>query len=384
MRRFMGVGLAIVLIFSPVFNVKADNITESEKKLNQVNSSIKEKKQKIDVINKSKEELNSQLKNIDSQLSSTTKTLAELNEKIGSINSKVKDTEKQLKVKEAELLKERIAFKERARVMYINGSTAYLEILLSADDFSDLIGRVECIKTIMDYDNKLIVNMEKNKKIVETKKNEYETQRKQAVTLKQKHDDEAKVLQVKASEKKNIMSVLEKDKSSYEKMVAEEEAQSGNIAAMIKKMKQQQSNNNVQQGVRPSTGKYSCVTGSGYGITSPYGWRIHPVLGTKRFHSGIDIGVPMGTSVYALSDGVVVYSGEMSGYGNVVMINHGNIISLYAHNSALLVSEGQAVKGGQRITYSGNTGLSSGPHLHFEIRQASSGDTIDPNGYYVR
>lgn len=97
----------------------------------------------------------------------------------------------------------------------------------------------------------------------------------------------------------------------------------------------------------------------------------------------MDIGVYSGTPIYALMDGVVIYSGTMSGYGKVVIINHGSLTSLYAHNSSITAKEGQVVKGGQLISYSGNTGLSSGPHLHFEIRK-SSGDTIDPMPYYVR
>ena len=110
--------------------------------------------------------------------------------------------------------------------------------------------------------------------------------------------------------------------------------------------------------------------------------RYHPVLGYSRLHAGIDIGVPIGTPVYALEDGVVIAAQSMSGYGNVVMINHGNITSVYGHNSSLAVSPGQVVKGGQLISYSGNTGVSSGPHLHFEIRN-SSGQPIEPSGYYV-
>jgi murein DD-endopeptidase MepM/ murein hydrolase activator NlpD len=110
---------------------------------------------------------------------------------------------------------------------------------------------------------------------------------------------------------------------------------------------------------------------------------VHPVLGTKRFHAGMDLGVFSGTSIYALADGEVIFSGWMSGYGNVIMVDHGSLVSLYAHNSSLIGQDGQKVKGGQLIAYSGNTGLSSGPHLHFEIRK-ENGETIDPAPYYVK
>lgn len=131
-----------------------------------------------------------------------------------------------------------------------------------------------------------------------------------------------------------------------------------------------------------SEGKLFCITGTPYPITSSFGMRFHPVLNYSRLHAGIDIGVQIGTPIYALKDGVVIAARAMSGYGNVVMIDHGDITSVYAHNSSLAVSVGQTVNGGQLISYSGNSGISSGPHLHFEIRNLN-GQPIQPDEYYV-
>ena len=116
-------------------------------------------------------------------------------------------------------------------------------------------------------------------------------------------------------------------------------------------------------------------------ITSPFGYRIHPIFGTTIYHSGIDIGVDEGTPVHAADSGVVIYSGSgLTGYGNVVIIDHGNGLStLYAHNSALLVSEGESVSKGQVVAYSGMTGYATGPHVHFEVRV--NGSPTDPMGY---
>jgi murein DD-endopeptidase MepM/ murein hydrolase activator NlpD len=115
-------------------------------------------------------------------------------------------------------------------------------------------------------------------------------------------------------------------------------------------------------------------------ITSPYGWRIHPKLGYQRLHTGIDFGASFGSTVKAADGGVVAFSGWKGGYGNAVIINHGQGIStLYGHSSQLLVQAGQRVKQGDAIALVGSTGLSTGPHIHFEVRE--NGISVDPAPY---
>jgi murein DD-endopeptidase MepM/ murein hydrolase activator NlpD len=116
-------------------------------------------------------------------------------------------------------------------------------------------------------------------------------------------------------------------------------------------------------------------------FTSSFGWRTHPIFGDRRFHAGIDIGAPYGTSVWSADEGTVVYAGYASGYGTLVVISHGTVggkdlTTGYAHMSSLLVSPGQQVSRGQQVGRVGNEGNSTGPHLHFEVRL--DGDPVDP------
>lgn len=121
----------------------------------------------------------------------------------------------------------------------------------------------------------------------------------------------------------------------------------------------------------------------GGGITSPFGYRTHPIYGTVIYHSGIDIGVDYGTAVPAADSGTVTYSGWMQGYGYFVMIDHGDgIVTCYGHNQELLVQEGEKVSKSQVISLAGSTGNSTGPHLHFEVRQ--NGEPIDPTSFAKR
>ena len=121
----------------------------------------------------------------------------------------------------------------------------------------------------------------------------------------------------------------------------------------------------------------------GYTKFSKYGMRMHPILKKKKLHTGIDIGCKTGDKIVASNDGTVIFSGVKGGYGNAVIIDHGGKIStLYGHNSKLLVKVGDKVKKGEQIAKAGSTGLSTGPHCHFEVRV--NGKPVDPAPYLGR
>ena len=170
--------------------------------------------------------------------------------------------------------------------------------------------------------------------------------------------------------------------------IEELNASSAQISAMLKE--RQAARAAAAAAAAQSAGQgssYTWVQGTGQlgwpvsgEITSPYGYRVHPIWGTTIYHSGIDIGVDEGTPVHAADSGVIVWSGWMGGYGYAVVIDHGNGLStLYGHNSELAVDEGQSVSKGQVVAYAGSTGNSTGPHVHFEVRE--NGDPVDPMGY---
>ena len=117
-------------------------------------------------------------------------------------------------------------------------------------------------------------------------------------------------------------------------------------------------------------------------LSSPYGYRVNPVSGIYKLHAGVDIAASYGTNIYAAASGTVILAGDNGGYGNCVMINHGNgYTTLYGHMSSIAVYDGQSVSQGDTIGYVGSTGNSTGPHLHFEVRDSGSGETMDPMGF---
>jgi murein DD-endopeptidase MepM/ murein hydrolase activator NlpD len=176
-----------------------------------------------------------------------------------------------------------------------------------------------------------------------------------------------------AANEQRLLSAVQAKKNEYLKQINELQRESNDIASQLR---------------RRQSGE--AVTPSGHGvlaypvtnpvITSPFGYRTHPIYGDRRLHTGIDLRAATGTPVYASGGGVVIFAGWKTGYGNTIVIDHGgSLATLYAHNSALLVANGATVKRGQRISSSGCTGNCTGPHVHFEVRV--NGTPVDPTKY---
>jgi murein DD-endopeptidase MepM/ murein hydrolase activator NlpD len=163
---------------------------------------------------------------------------------------------------------------------------------------------------------------------------------------------------------------IQAQKERYERETAELQAESAAIAAFLRGRGSGPATVSPKGMVWPTSGK----------VTSGYGWRTHPIFGTKRFHSGIDIGAPSGQAVVAAGSGQVVFAGPKSGYGNTVIIDHGGgIATLYAHLSSIAAGQGVTVVRSGRIAGVGCTGYCTGPHLHFEVRV--NGDPVNPAGW---
>jgi murein DD-endopeptidase MepM/ murein hydrolase activator NlpD len=282
-----------------------------------------------------------------------------------------------LKAAEKDLSGHYERYGRRLRALYEAGPASYLEIIFTANSFSDLVVRAELLQRLMASDVKMVNEVKEyqsrvqaEKARIEGTKQELEQRQAEIAGLQRKSQSETNDIRAKVSERSAKLRRIQNERKAYEQALDELEATSRKLESFIR--------GNSRKG--PSTAQASSkgmiwpVRGP---ITSPFGWRFHPILRTNRFHSGYDIAVRSGTSVAAAASGTVILAGWAGGYGKAVIIDHGgNISTLYGHNSTLLVSEGQSVKAGQIIAKSGSTGLSTGPHVHFEVRK--SGEPVDP------
>lgn len=246
-------------------------------------------------------------------------------------------------------------------------------VLLQSQNLNEFLDRRYQLRRVYGADRKILAELKREADRIEQQRDQVEQKKNEVALIRQqllanKLESEAEV-----ETQKGLIARLKTDRRALEVAEAQLLQDSETISVMI----QQRSRRGGVIALR-GTGQFIYPTAGE--ITSGYGWRVHPLLGYQRFHAGIDFGADYGTSIHAADSGTVIFAGWYGGYGNAVIVDHGNgLTSLYAHSSELYVAEGQTVQRGQAIAAVGSTGLSTGPHLHFEVRQ--NGEPVDPMAY---
>lgn len=328
-----------------------------------------------------------QLRQIEVQLRQAQHDLETIQQQRVAVENDITVNEKLLAEAQKQLKGREAVFYKRVRDIYINGRLSYIDVVIGSKDFNDFANRLEILKRIIDSDINLINEIKKERAEIEARKQALEQSRAKLVELEKAAVAKQAEIEQKKQERAVVLEKAKTDQATAMKAIEELNASSAQITALLKQRQAERAAARAAAAQQASSSGYTWVQGTGQlgwpvsgEITSPYGYRTHPIWGTTIYHSGIDIGVDEGTPVHAADGGTVVWSGWMGGYGYAVVIDHGNGMStLYGHNSDLAVSEGQDVGKGQVIAYAGSTGNSTGPHVHFEVR--ISGDPVDPMGY---
>jgi len=351
---------------------------------------------KIAAAKQHKASLNEQISALDGQLAAIEAQLKGLGGRIDAVQQRLAATRdklrvlgEQLRLKRAELARarhelasEQSAFQLRIRIAYKTSDLDYLDVLMASNSFEDLVSRVDVVRSLVGGDNALVGRLQTTRDAVREQKRAIaarESDARQAAADLQAQSAQLAALQAARAEQQTAALAARKQKTGALAQV------NGDLAQLKSQEDQLLAESSALTGVINSSSGGGGGTGrlgwpvSGP-VTSPFGWRVHPILHVKRFHTGIDIGVGYGTPIHAADSGTVIYATWMSGYGNVIIIDHGGGIStLYAHQSSLAVGMGARVARGQVIGYVGSTGFSTGPHLHFEVRL--NGTPVDPLAY---
>ncbi|AWW26445.1 murein hydrolase activator EnvC family protein [Acetobacterium carbinolicum] len=332
--------------------------------------------------------------------------ISTINAEIAAIEVNIAKKQEELKIAEAKKLEQEESMSDRVRAMYMYGNGSVMEFIFSASDFSDFVTKLDMSRYIMSADKGSLNALDETKKVIDEKKLGIEADR--LKTVEKKTEQEVVLTQQEEilAQKDQLLAQNQAALNEYKAIEEAEAATSADIEGQLQAYYEQQRAAAEQAAAQAaqaqssgdaessdgSTGGDSSGGGSTappvysssyvwpcYGeITSPFGWRTHPIWGDTRFHAGIDIGASSGTPVAVAGNGTVISAGWNGGYGNCVIVDIGNGLSaVYAHLSAIYVSSGETVSAGQTVGAVGSTGDSTGAHLHYEVRLY--GSPIDPH-----
>lgn len=317
--------------------------------------------------------LQKQISLLDSQIEAQQDEIDAQEELLGELTQMIADKTIELEESERQQAEQYAQLRSRLRYMVEHGTTSSLSILLSSDSFSDFLNRYEIIRQISLRDENLFEQLKAIRDKVLTEKQELEDTKKEAEDTKLQMEANKAELEAQMEAKRKQMDSIQlaqkNVKDAYAAMIETEDE----LMAQYKKAAAEYAAQSTYVG---GTFMWPLPAGNNV-VTCKYGMRTHPITGKRKLHTGVDLRASTGTKVYAANKGTVTTSGYSSAWGNYIIISHGGgITTLYAHMSKRSVSKDDKVKQGDIIGYSGNTGYSTAPHLHFEI--SKNGATYNP------
>ena len=390
MKKLMAIFTALSIFSMPLLT-EADETKELENKKAVIDSKAEKAKQKSDELWEKIESVSEIKRVLDDEAAIAVADFDEKQAALDETNARIDENEEKLQAVQHDYEVKHEILGGRVRDIYVNGQISYLDVLFGAKDFADFFTRMDLLKRVMKQDYDLVQEVLKQQKEIKAVRNQLEADRRIQTELAEKAEAAKEIKLEKVAKQQELIERMKTDKAVYDRQYDEMMAASEQVAVLIKQSKYKpppppppasssgSSSSSDVETFSPSSsgGMIWPISGP---ITSPFGWRTHPIFGNQRFHSGLDIGGDYGLPIHAAKAGVVSHAGWIGGYGNTVMIDHGGgVVTLYGHNQSLNVSVGQQVSQGEVIAFCGSTGNSTGPHCHFEVRL--NGEPVSPYNY---
>ena len=374
--KFISLLVAACVAALPFFTAWsfASEADDKRAELNEVQSQMQKMQERKEKARRKAEAATEGLEEIQTSLNRLRVQARDLQGKSDALQAKINENQAKLAQKKAEVAQRKKIYSKRLRQIYINGQINYLDVLLGAKDFGDFSSRMYLLQKIISSDIEMLTQLQKAEAEVKSRQEQLDAEMKEIKSTQAELEAKrARANRLKEQRSYMLYKAQEEERQSqseYERLLAISE----NITAMLRNMESGGGSSSGSGG----TGRF--IWPCRGEITSYFGWRTHPIFGTTKYHSGMDIAVDYGTPILAADSGTVIYSGWLGGYGYAVMIDHGSgLVTLYAHNQSLNVYEGQYVTKGTCIAYAGSTGYSTGPHCHFEVRL--HGEVTEPLNY---
>lgn len=348
-------------------------------------TSIKEAEDKADQLEEEKAEVEKKQANLAANAEKLSQEMLDIQKKINEVYEKIEEAEIELAMALVDKEDQYEDMKTRIRYMYENSSANTLfELMLSVRSINDMLNKVEYAEQVTAYDRRKLDEFQQIIVDIEEKQLELEEENEKLVALQDEITAKKAEVDILLAEASLTIEELEKEIGDnakvLEALVKEAEEEAKRQEALKNAASSSASSGSAGSSVVSGNGMFAHpIPGYTY-MSSPYGYRTHPISGTYKLHNGTDFAASTGTPVYAAMGGTVTVSKYSSSAGNYITINHGNGLStIYMHNSKLYVSVGDTVTKGQNIAASGNTGSSTGPHLHFQVML--NGSSVNPMNY---
>ena len=384
MAVLMVVSLVVSIIPISAYAVTEDEISAIQKQKSEISGRVKDCKERLDTLKQQQASVLEQKAALMEQNKLTQEQIDLAQEQIDLYNDMI--DEKAQEVEEAKTREDRHLQKYRTRVraMEENGNASYVEYLLNASTLAEFLTAVDDIGEIMQSDRALEDAYIEARENTEAVVAEYEEYKADIVEKQDELRTEQAELQSELDEATalitDITANLSDNAAVLEQFEAAEREAETNVANMVLALEKKRQAEAAAAVV--GTGAFIWPVPSCTYLTSRFGLRVHPIYGTTKSHTGVDIGAESGATIVAADGGTVVLAGVNSGYGNCVMIDHGNgYKTLYGHMSSIAVTNGQTVSQGDTVGYVGSTGVSTGPHCHYEVWK--DGARIDPEQFYT-
>jgi len=397
--------LAAVLLFSSL-PVSAHAVTQEEinalkSQRNELTALREEKQAVVDQLEAEHASVLERKLAMDERNAFTNQQIQLISEEIALYNEMIKEKAEELEEAKRLELEQLERYRSRVRAMEENGNYGFIALVLNTTDLGELLTVMDDIGEIMESDRELEDQYIAARENTEKVKADYESTKVELEGKQEVLREEQAELEKQIEEATLIIRELEENIDSradeLNELIAAEDEANERINQLVAELERQRLEQLQQQqaaqgnsggggggtggGTATGTGSFVWPCPSSTYITSRFGLRVHPVYGTQRSHTGMDIAANSGANVLAADGGTVTLAGVNGGYGNCIMIDHGNgYQTLYGHMSALYVYEGQTVSQGDVIAAVGSTGVSTGPHLHFEVW--SGGGRIDPEQFF--
>lgn len=366
--------------------VLQEEINEANEKKEELEQKKEDLEKRIDSLQKKKKNINEYIQALDEEMDRVQSAIDTLEESIRESSKKLSRLKEALVQAIEDEYNQYEIMKKRIKYMYENRNESYIQVLLLSHDLTDLFNRMEYMKQVSVYDANMLANYTESKEKVGTTRalveSELINQTHMVSELELEQNAVKTMLANKGREVKRYQKLIRTSRENMENTTDELEEQEREMEKLLEKQRKQNSGYTANAVTGKASGEYGLrwplmISGR---ISSHFGYRTSPTAGASTYHKGVDIAVPSGSYVLASKDGKVETAAYQSAAGNYVCISHGNgLYTYYMHCSKLLVSAGDKVEQGQVIAYSGSTGISTGPHLHFGVYV--DGQYVDPLDY---